>query len=125
MTVQYPRNEGIARDAAVSETERRVLKALCQLPREVRARDLARQLLAAYAWREAAHQAVFEIVMSFPSTSTQALREQLPARLTRRGFPDFDFEALFESPAPRAKEAQAAMEQLRDSPRTDARASRP
>jgi hypothetical protein len=63
---------------------------------------MARRLLAKYRWQAAAHEAVFQIVMSFPSPRAETLREHLPARLTRRGFPDFDFEALFALPlAPR------------------------
>ncbi|HEY6291779.1 MAG TPA: hypothetical protein VI455_09505, partial [Terriglobia bacterium] len=80
------------------EIERRVLAALCRGTEEGPVRESARQLLADYRWREPVHQIVFEIVVRFPSTSTGALREQLPARLTRRGFPDFDFASLFNAP---------------------------
>jgi hypothetical protein len=76
----------------------------------VRAR--ARQLLADYRWCEPVHQTVFEIVMSFPSASTGALREQLPARLTRRGFPDFDFASLFNAPRGSRADAEHWIEHL-------------
>lgn len=77
------------------DLERRVLAILCQSGGQGAVRGQARQLLANYRWSDAAHQVLFEIVMTFPTSSCQALRDQLPARLTRRGFPDFDFQGLF------------------------------
>jgi hypothetical protein len=94
------------------EIERRVLRILCQSVGEALVRERARELLANYRWSDGAHQAVFEITMCFPSTSCQALREQLPARLTRRGFPDFDLDALFTIPAPSGCEAEAWIRKL-------------
>lgn len=74
-------------------------------------REAARAWLASYAWSDAAHRAVFEIVMSFPSPSAAALREQFAARLTRRGFPDFDFVELFRG-SPECAEVEEWMRQL-------------
>jgi hypothetical protein len=79
-----------------NDLERRVLRALCNDGAGKQEREAAERGLADYYWREPVHQAIFEIIMSFPSTSSQSIREQLPGRLTRRGFPDFDFESLFE-----------------------------
>jgi hypothetical protein len=79
-----------------NELEQCVLRALCEENGQSDRRELARSCLAGYRWREPVHRAIFEIIMSFPSPSSQALREQLPARLTRRGFPDFDFESLLD-----------------------------
>jgi len=74
-----------------------VLAVLCSGNGKAEARELALRGLADYHWREPIHRAVFEIVTSFPSLTSRTLREQLPARLTRQGFPDFDFESLFDS----------------------------
>src|ERR1700722_20314107 len=79
------------------DIERRVLATLCHSGSETAVRGQARQLLSNYRWSDDAHRAVFEIVMSFPSASCAALYDQLPGRLTRRGFPDFDFQALFDT----------------------------
>lgn len=49
--------------------------------------------------------------MSFPSQSAPNLREQFPARLTRRGFPDFDFVELFSAP-PDFEQAEEWIRQL-------------
>lgn len=94
------------------ETERRVLGALCKSSCEAALRKQARELLAQYQWEEQAHREVFDIIMSFPIASVEALREQLPARLTRRGFPDFDFDGLFAGPVAGSAEVELWIYQL-------------
>lgn len=113
---QEPTPKGEPQVELAAELERRVLGALCLGTREGSAKELARSILAAYRWREAVHGAVFDIVMSFPASGAVVLGEQLPARLTRRGFPDFDIAALFASPQPSQEEAAAWMRRLRDLP---------
>ncbi len=76
-----------------TEIERQALRALCQ---ESRLRESARNRLRAYHWREAVHQAVFDVLMTSPWASTGLLQSQLAARLTRRGFPDAAWEDLFQ-----------------------------
>lgn len=76
-------------------------------------REAARRQLADYVWYEAAHQALFEIAMSLPASNARVWRDQLPARLTRRGFPDFDFAALFAEAALSPAEAEECIERLR------------
>lgn len=98
------------------ELERRVLGVLCLGAREGSVRELARSMLAHYRWREPVHAAVFDIVMGFPTSSAAALGEQLPARLTRRGFPDSDVAAWFTSPQCSKKEAAEWMRRLRELP---------
>lgn len=98
------------------ELERQVLRALCQGGREGLLQESARSLLSAYRWSDPVHEALFEIVMSFPAASAAALREQLPARLTRRGFPDFDLERLFALTPPSAAQAEQGMRRLRENP---------
>ncbi len=48
-----------------------------------------------YAWSEAEHEALFRALAGAPAAPAVRLREWLPARLTRLGFPDFDCEDLF------------------------------
>lgn len=92
--------------------ERRLLAALCTGTPEGSVRAAAQARLSNYLWADAAHRAIFEIVMSFPSTKADALREQLPARLTRRGFPDVDFVCLFSSPTAAQEEVDKWMAEL-------------
>lgn len=91
--------------------ERRVLALLCQSDDKL-VRERANQMLAGHTWKEAAHEALFHVLMSFPSTNRQALRDRLPALLTRRGFPDFDFEALYTQPLTSGPEAEACIREL-------------
>lgn len=94
------------------QLERRILAALCTGTREGSARGVIRTRLSNYAWTDAAHQAIFEILTSFPSTDPAALREQLPGRLARRGFPDFDFIGLLSGPVAAREEVQNWVAQL-------------
>ncbi|HUI41588.1 MAG TPA: hypothetical protein VL523_06440 [Terriglobia bacterium] len=99
-------------DDALVRVERQVLAAVCREAYEGSVRDSARELLAGYEWRDAAHQAVFDIVMKFPDAASEVLREQLPAKLTLRGFPDFDFDSLFELSIPPDAETEQWMRKL-------------
>ena len=101
-------------EAALADLERRVLRALCSENSEPEGSEIARRVLGSYRWHEPVHQAIFQILMSFPSASSRALREQLPGRLTRRGFPDFDFESLFESQESKSQELERLIARLRD-----------
>ncbi|HEV2491678.1 MAG TPA: hypothetical protein VG204_01245 [Terriglobia bacterium] len=81
--------------ADIVEAERRVLRALCQGTLEGSVRASARALLAGYQWHEPLHQVIFDVVLSIPSDIPEVIQSELPAGLTRRGFPDFDFDDLF------------------------------
>jgi hypothetical protein len=104
-------DETLAAPQGIFEIERRVLRFLCQTADGGTLRERARELLADYRWSDGAHEAIFEIVMRLPQVSRQALRDQLPALLTRRGFPDLDFGNLFAAP-PSANEAEKWMRRL-------------
>ncbi len=77
------------------ELERLVLSLLCQPPGDA-SRTKLEQQIATYAWRNHDHQIIFEVLCEIRSKDPQVIREQLPARLTRKGFPDLDVETLFE-----------------------------
>jgi hypothetical protein len=99
-------------EAAFPDLERRVLCALCGEDGAIEARQMARHRLEDYQWREPVHRVIFEVITNFPSLGSRMLREQLPARLTRRGFPDFDFESVFESQALRPGELEELIRKL-------------
>jgi hypothetical protein len=77
------------------EIERQVLRFLCQgsgggsLDGEVKA------ALRPYRWRERLHEVMFQILCELPADLPSLVREQLPARLTRHGFPDVAWESYF------------------------------
>lgn len=94
------------------EIEREVLRFLCQgievgkLDREVRA------ALRAYRWRQPLHQAIFQILCDLPADLPGLVREQLPARLTRQGFPDVEWESYFEPPGFAEDEVRGLVKRL-------------
>lgn len=95
----------------IDQIERRVLHVLCRrkaLP------ESAREMLRDYRWRDPVHQIIFEILIAFPPGTPGVLREQLPVRLTRRGFPDVPCEDLFQPLDISIEDAQSLMRKLRD-----------
>lgn len=94
--------------------ERRVLQALCQGTPEGSVRDIASRLLANYRWREAIHQVLFNCLVNFRSDTPGAIRDQLPGRMTRRGFPDVDWEVFFEPVSTSMQDAEELMRQLQN-----------
>jgi hypothetical protein len=98
--------------ADILETERRVLRALCQGTLEGSVRAAARALLPSYRWREPLHQVIFDVVLSIPSDIPEVIQSQLPARLTRRGFPDFNFDDLFRPHGLSKDDAEGLMREL-------------
>jgi hypothetical protein len=83
-----------AREARI-EAERQALRVLCQAALTGPAQASALSLLATYDFQVPVHRIVFEIVSTFPPANAATIREQLGPRLTNKGFPDFDFCALF------------------------------
>jgi hypothetical protein len=77
------------------ERERLVLSVLCQGTPQGPVKESARRILALYRWREPLHQIVYQVLLAMPFDSPGLAREQLPARLTRAGFPDVDVEDFF------------------------------
>ena len=94
------------------ELELIVLRAFCQGIINGPAREWGQRMLKSYAWREPIHEAVFEIIVSVPERKWKLLADLVPARLTRRGFPDFNFQELFEVSAPPLDRVEAAIQQL-------------
>lgn len=72
-------------------------------------------VLRGYRWRELVHQVIFDIVLSIPSEIPGVIRSQLPARLTRRGFPDVEIDDLFQPHGMSKKDIEEFMRLLHDS----------
>jgi hypothetical protein len=76
--------------------EQLALQFLCTNPGGAAAHKL-KSRLSTYKWRSADHSVVYEALNHLSSASTAAqLREQLPAQLTRLGFPDIDYRIYLE-----------------------------
>ena len=96
-------------DQSVVENERQVLRALCQGALD---RHASLNTLRSYRWREPLHQVIFEILISMPGSNPKLMRDQLPAHLTRRGFPDFDL-SWFQPNALAEKDVERLIKRLR------------
>ena len=90
-----------------------MLRALSQGTPQGSVREIGKLTLKNYRWRDSVHAVFFEILRDLPAASPETLRAQLPALLTRRGFPDLNWEDLF-SPHHLAKdEAEDLMRHLK------------
>jgi hypothetical protein len=98
----------------VNRLEQGVLRALCHGTTEGSVREFARAALQNYRWREPVHQAIFEALLAIPSDSSEIICAELPARLTRMGFPDVDCETLFKGKRLSKREAEGLMVQLKE-----------
>jgi hypothetical protein len=98
-----------------AEAELQILRALCQETPPGSLRDMAGRMLGNYHWQEPVHQAVFRCLLQFPAGTPDFLRIELPACLTRKGFPDVDWGTLFAPHSLTTKQAARLMRQLRKS----------
>lgn len=76
--------------------ERELLRLLCQCYSSGSASGQLWRTLEEYSWREPEHQVLFSALSGLRRFTVEAIRSQLPARLTRLGFPDLDWSYLFE-----------------------------
>jgi hypothetical protein len=94
------------------ELERQVLRVLCGKASEAPVRELARRLLENYRWSDPASQLVFLCVLELNTNDPALLRAELPARLTRRGFPDVAWEEFFPPLSVNRQEAERLIRDL-------------
>jgi|SRR5579863_7978143 len=83
-------------ERSIIDAERRLLRALCQESCPARARGSARSALADYRWREPVHQIIFRFVVTHAEPAAIPLPDQLPGLLTRKGFPDVEWDTFFQ-----------------------------
>lgn len=67
-------------------------------------------LLRTFRWSSTLRGAIFSAIVSIPSDDPAILRQLLPARLTRMGFPDVEWEELF---TPVSMSSEEAIESVR------------
>ena len=96
-----------------NEVERLLLHFLCNGSRAaplLREEILTR--LRCYAFRRVEHQVLFDCLQAMPIDRTELVRELLPARLVRAGFPDFDLAPFLEPSNRSRQEAENLLEAL-------------
>ncbi len=99
-------------DPAVIQAERQVLRVLCQGATEGSVMESARRILGDYPWHEALHRAVFKALSELSTGDARRVRELLPSRLARMGFPDVPWEELFKPQPCTKEEAERLMRAL-------------
>ncbi|MGH9863641.1 MAG: hypothetical protein ACRD35_09495 [Candidatus Acidiferrales bacterium] len=87
-----------------------VLRALLSTTLSPRERKKLLALLANYRFADPLHQLIFEALSERPGEKPARLREELPARLTRKGFPEVDFERYLAPPQSPAAEILARVQ---------------
>lgn len=70
-------------------------------------------LLDRYPFQDVVHQLIFETLQEINTDLPDIIRQQLPARLTRKGFPSVEFEAFLAPHALTESDAVGRMEKLR------------
>ncbi len=102
------------RATQISRLEEDILKVLCQGTAEGPAREFMREHLRNYRWHEPAHQIIFQALLAIPSKSVEMICAELPAQLTRMGFPDLEWERLFEGELLSKSEAEDLVRRIRE-----------
>lgn len=106
-----PENHSVER---ISSLERRILQALCTLEILPQGWDRLAGSLSEYSWREPDHQVIYDALRGIRSHDATTRRDQLPAQVTRMGFPDVDWSLYFASEEMTEREIEELMRQLKD-----------
>jgi hypothetical protein len=88
-----------AESVTKTELELAVLRALCLLPGGDTARAELTDELKGYRWEHPDHRVIYEALIETNAADTETLRRELPAIVTRMGFPDTDWERFFDANA--------------------------
>jgi hypothetical protein len=78
--------------------EHLTLRLLCVGTPQGSLKDVLVPLLRDYRWHWQLHQIIFNAIVVIPSDDPATLRQLLPAKLTRMGFPDVEWEEIFTEP---------------------------
>lgn len=90
-----------------------VLRLLCQRTLEPQDRELFVGDIDPTIFSEPSHRVVYEELRALNRFPFERLQDLLPARVTNRGIPDFDFHALLKAGPLRGKELEDALAALR------------
>lgn len=77
------------------QLERLAIRALCSGTPHGPVKQAIVPLLCQYRWRIQLHEVIFEALASIPSDDPATIRRLLPAKLTRLGFPDVEWNEFF------------------------------
>lgn len=98
----------------MSESELKILRALCGKSQDLPAREALIANLENYEWAEEEHRVVFQAILGLGAADAATLREHLPAVATRMGFPDISWEDYFGADPGENIQIQEQLRILRD-----------
>jgi len=75
--------------------EELAIRVLCLGTPQGSVKEAVIPLLHNYQWQSQLHQVIFKALAAIPSDDPSILRDLLPAKLTRMGFPDVEWETFF------------------------------
>jgi hypothetical protein len=79
----------------LTDIERDLLRQLCHARLTPAAWAKIQRGLRGYSWQDVEHGLVYAAIQHLGARDPQLLREQLPAEVTRMGFPDVDWRPYF------------------------------
>jgi hypothetical protein len=80
-----------------SQIERDILRSLCASSIDTANWKRVLSRLAAHEWRDPEHKVIYDALGAIRSADSKTRRDELPAQVTRMGFPDVDFGKYFDS----------------------------
>ena len=90
-----------------------VLRLLCAPNFRLGSREQFAKRIAPSIFRDPSNRVVFEEIRSLSRLPFPRFRELLPARVTKRGIPDFDFHSLLEGEPLHAEEFRETLQALK------------
>lgn len=105
--------EGIPREDILA-AELQVLQAMCTGTPQGTVWERGMLLLGTYPFQDVVHQLIFDVLQEINTDLPDIIRQQLPGRLTRRGFPAVDRQKFLGPHPLSGAEAVALMRKLRE-----------
>ncbi len=84
------------RRSIIVESELYALRAMCQGTAQRSVFSDGRAILSNYPFLDADHQLLYDTLCEMNTEAPERIRSLLPARLTKKGFPDFDIQTFFQ-----------------------------
>jgi hypothetical protein len=97
----------------IRTTERELLQLLCTGAISGAEGEAAIRFLDTYSFQDVIHEQVFHALRELRTGRSNLVREQLPARLAQKGFPDIDFESFLTPQGTTKGSVDELVEQLR------------
>jgi hypothetical protein len=104
---------------SILELERRILIALCHGAEPPAQWERLAGQLDEYRWLDSDHKVVYDALRAVKSRDPKTRRDELPAQVTRMGFPDVDWKRYFEPDQEAASDLEGLIRRLK-APNPDA-----